>query len=84
MYVKEGNKQVVNLPKLCYSITDGQRKIIEFIQKNNVKSMTGFSSKVDVSTGMLYKHIKELKAMDIIEETAEGFQLTDYGKIVVL
>ncbi len=84
MYVKEENKQVVNLPKLCYSITEGQRKIIEFLSKHKVKSMADFSEKVDVSTGMLYKHIKELKAMDVVEETSDGLQLTDYGRIVVL
>ena len=84
MYVKEENKQVVNLPKLCYSITEGQRKIIEFLVKNKVKSMSDFSEKIDVSTGMLYKNIKELKSMDVIEETTEGIKLTDFGRIMVL
>jgi len=84
MYVKEENKQVVNLPKLCYSITDGQRKIIEFLVKNKVKSMSDFSEKIDVSTGMLYKNIKELKSMDVIEETSDGIKLTDFGRIMVL
>ncbi len=84
MYVKEENKQVVNLPKLSYSITPGQQKIIEFLLKNEVKSMSEFAEKVDVSKAMLYKHIKELKDMDVIEDTTEGFKLTDYGRIVVL
>jgi CRISPR-associated protein Csa3 len=86
MYVKEENKQVVNLPKLSYSITPGQQKIIEFLLKNEVRSMSEFAEKVDVSVSkaMLYKHIKELKDMDVIEDTTEGFKLTDYGRIVVL
>jgi len=84
MYVKEENKQVVNLPKLSYSITPGQHKIIEYLLNHKVNSMTEFSEKVGVSKAMLYKHIKELKDMDIIEETKEGLQLTDYGRIVVL
>ena len=84
MYVKEENKQVVNLPKLSYSITPGQHKIIEFLLKNEVRSMSEFAEKVDVSKAMLYKHIKELKDMDVIEDTTEGFKLTDYGRIVVL
>jgi len=84
MYVKEENKQVVNLPKLSYSITPGQQKIIEFLLKNDVRSMSEFAEKVDVSKAMLYKHIKELKDMDVIEDTTEGFKLTDYGRIVVL
>ena len=84
MYVKEENKQVVNLPKLSCSITPGQHKIIEFLLKNEVRSMSEFAEKVDVSKAMLYKHIKELKDMDVIEDTTEGFKLTDYGRIVVL
>ena len=83
-YVKDENKQVVNLPKLSYSITPGQHKIIEYLLNKKVESMAEFSEKVDVSKAMLYKHIKELKDMDIIEETSEGFKLTDYGRIVVL
>jgi len=84
IYVKEENKQVVNLPKLSYSITPGQQKIIEYLLKNEVRSMSEFAEKVDVSKAMLYKHIKELKDMDVIEDTSEGFKLTDYGRIVVL
>ena len=84
MYVKEENKQVVNLPKLSYSITGGQQKIIEFLAKHQVNSMTEFAEKVDVSKAMLYKHIKELKDMDILEETGDGLKLTDYGRISVL
>lgn len=84
MYVKEENKQIMNLPKLSYSITPGQFKIIDFLIKNEVKSMGDFSEKIDVSRAMLYKHIKELKSMDILEESAEGIKLTDYGRIVVL
>ncbi len=84
MYVKEENKQVVNLPKLSYSITPGQFKIVEYLSKHSVNSMSDFATKVDVSKAMLYKHIKELKDMDVVEETSEGLKLTDYGRIVVL
>ena len=84
MYVKEENKQVVNLPKLSYNITPGQLKIIESLLQGNAKSMADLAEKVDVSKAMLYKHIKELKDMDVVEDSKEGIQLTDYGRIVVL
>lgn len=83
-YVREESKQIMNLPKLSYNITSGQNKIIEFLLNNKVSSMNDFSKEVDISRAMLYKNIKELKAMDIIEETKNGFQLTDYGRIVIL
>ncbi|WP_231858399.1 CRISPR-associated CARF protein Csa3 [Methanococcus maripaludis] len=84
MYVKEENKQLVYLPKLSYQITPAQYKIIEYINKNKISSMAEFSENVNVSKAMLYKHVKELKDMDILEETPEGLNLTDYGRIVIL
>ena len=84
MYIKKENKQIVYLPRLSYSITPAQHKIIEFLLNKKVTSMADFSDKVEVSKAMLYKHIKELKDMDIIEETPDGLTLTDYGRIVVL
>ena len=83
-YVREESKQVMNLPKLSYNITSGQNKIIGFLLNNKISSMADFSKEVDISRAMLYKNIKQLKAMDIIEETKNGFQLTDYGRIVIL
>jgi len=83
-YVTEEDKQVISLPKVSYNLTSAQKRIVEFISNNKIRSMTDFSEEVDVSRGMLYKHIKELKDMDIIEDTPEGIKLTDYGKIVVM
>ena len=84
MYVKEENKQIIYLPKLSYQITPAQQKIIEYINKNKISSMAEFSENVGVSKAMLYKHVKELKDMDILEETPDGLKLTDYGRIVIL
>ncbi len=84
MYVKEEDKSIVSLPKLSYAITPGQYKIINFLHKNTIVSMLDLANKIDISRAMLYKNIKELKDMDIVENTKEGFQLTDYGRIVVL
>lgn len=84
MYVKEKNKQIVTLPRLSYSISPGQHKIINYLMNHEVRSMSDFSSDVGVSQAMLYKHIRELKDMDIIEDTKEGIKVTDYGRIVVL
>lgn len=84
MYVKEEDKSIVSLPKLSYSITPGQYKIVHYLHKNSIVSMIDLANKIDISRAMLYKHIKELKDMDVVENTKEGLQLTDYGRIVVL
>lgn len=84
MYVKEETKQVMNLPKLTYSVTPGQIKIIEFLACHKIKSMADFAAQINISKSLLYQSIKDLKRMDIIEETSDGIKLTEYGRIVVL
>ncbi|MBR9700193.1 CRISPR locus-related DNA-binding protein [Candidatus Woesearchaeota archaeon] len=84
MYVKEEDKSIISLPKLSYAITPGQNKIVHYLHKNSIVSMIDLANKIDISRAMLYKHIKELKDMDVIENTKDGLQLTDYGRIVVL
>lgn len=84
MYVKEEDKSIVSLPRLSYSITPGQHKIITHLLNHEVKSMSQFAQKIEVSQAMLYKHIRELKDMDVIEEAKDGLKVTDYGRIVVL
>lgn len=84
LYVKEENKQIMNLPKLSYNLTSGQHRLVEYLADNKIHSMAEFAEKIELSRGMLYKHIKELKDMDIIEETKQGIVLTDFGKIVML
>ncbi|PIN77710.1 hypothetical protein COV16_06540 [Candidatus Woesearchaeota archaeon CG10_big_fil_rev_8_21_14_0_10_34_8] len=84
MYVCEEDKRIVSLPKVSYNLTDGQRKVVDYLASNNIKSLMDFSEKIDISRAMVYKYIKELKDMDIIEETEDGYKLTDYGRIVIL
>ena len=84
MYVKEEDKSVISLPRLSYSITPGQHKIITHLLNHDITSMSQFARKIGMSQAMLYKHIRELKDMDIVEEAKEGLKVTDYGRIVVL
>jgi DNA-binding MarR family transcriptional regulator len=72
------------LPRLSYSVTPGQHKAIAYLLNHEVKSMSQFARKIGVSQAMLYKHIRELKDMDIIEEAKDGLKVTDYGRIAVL
>lgn len=84
MYVKEEDKSIVSLPRLSYSVTPGQHKIITHLLNHEVLSMSQFAQKIDISHAMLYKHLRELKDMDIVEEAKDGLKVTDYGKLVVL
>lgn len=84
MYIKEEDKSIVSLPRLSYSLSPGQHKIVNYLVNHEVISMSRFATKIELSQAMLYKHIRELKEMDIVEDTKEGLKVTDYGRIVVL
>lgn len=84
LYVCEEDKRIISLPKVSYNLTEGQKKVVDYLAQHQITNLMDFSDKIDVSRAMVYKYIKELKDMDIIEETADGYVLTDYGRIVVL
>ena len=84
MYVKEEDKSIISLPRLSYSVTSGQRKVVMHLLNHEIHSMSQFARKIRLSKAMLYKHIRELKKMDVIEEGKNGLKVTDYGKVVVL
>ena len=84
MYVKEEDKSIISLPRLSYSVTSGQRKVVMHLLNHEIHSMSQFARKIRLSKAMLYKHIRELKKMDVIEEEKNGLKVTDYGRIAVL
>lgn len=83
-YVNPENNSILILPKMGYSLTEGQRKLVEHLQDNKINSVMGAAGKLGISRGAIYRYIKELKDMSILEESDGEFSLTDYGKIVVL
>lgn len=83
-YINPEDNSILILPKMGYSLTDGQRKLIDHIQNNKIKSIMDAASKLNISRGAIYRHIKELKDMNILDESDGDFHLTDYGKIVML
>lgn len=84
VYVTEETKQIVTLPKLSYQLSESQRKVIDYIHKNQIISMDDFANKIGVSKPMLYKNIKDLKERNILYESETGLKLTDTGRIVSL
>ncbi|MFQ5620864.1 MAG: CRISPR-associated CARF protein Csa3 [Candidatus Nanoarchaeia archaeon] len=71
------------LPKLSFNLTESQKLVLEAIGNSKFKSHTELAEKVEISKAMLYRNIKDLEDMGLIE-TEEGFKLTDAGRIAVL
>ncbi|OYT32588.1 CRISPR-associated transcriptional regulator Csa3 [Candidatus Woesearchaeota archaeon] len=80
---EEDKTKVIYLPKLSFKLTESQKKILEFIEDGEYKSISDLSKKIDISTAMLYRAIDELKNMDLIN-VEKGLKLTEAGKIARL
>ncbi|HLD04780.1 MAG TPA: hypothetical protein VJG90_03590 [Candidatus Nanoarchaeia archaeon] len=62
---------------------ESQQKVIESIQDGKFKSVLDMADKIEISRGMLYRNIKELQDLGLLEEN-DGLKLTDAGRISVL
>jgi len=82
-FPEENANDVVYLPRLSFHLTESQKTILEHLHKGKFQSITDLAEKIDLSKGMLYRAIDELKDMDLLT-TDDGLKLTDAGKIARL
>src|SRR3989344_5825679 len=73
---EENKSSVVYLPRLNFKLTESQKKVLEYIDTGKFESLADLAEKIDLSKGMLYRNIDELRDMDLIT-TEEGLKLTD-------
>jgi CRISPR-associated protein Csa3 len=84
MYLpEEKGKDVVYLPKLSFRLTESQKDILEKLEKGSFNTIPELAKVANMSQGMLYRAIDELKDMDLIS-VEDGIKLTDAGKIARL
>lgn len=79
----EDRTSVVYLPKLSFNLTDSQKRILEYLEKDDYTSHAELAKKLGVSRAMFYKNIKDLQDMDLIT-IENGLHLTDAGRIAGL
>ena len=81
----EDKKSVVYLPKLTFKLTLSQKTILKEIEKHEFENLTEFGEKIELSTGMLYRALNELKDHGFVDtDDNKGWVLTDAGKIARL
>ena len=83
-FPEEENMPVVYLPKMCFSLSDSERKVLDYINADDYKNISELAKKIDISTGMLYRAIDSLKKNDFLIDDEKGLRLTDAGKIARL
>jgi len=80
-YNPEDKGPVIYLPILSFKLNDSQKKILESLDKKKIENYAELADDTELSTAMVYRSLDELKDMDFVESTNEGFKLTDAGKI---
>jgi len=76
----EKDSSPIYLPKLYFQLTESQKRVLEYLEAGNFTTLMELSEKVDSSRAMLYRNIKELEEMGLVED----LKLTDAGKIARL
>jgi len=81
VYVTEEDKNIIDLPILNFGISKTKRIILEEIKQgeNNVKNL---STRIGISRGMTYNHIRELREMGLIDP--ETLNITSAGELAII
>lgn len=79
-YPQERESEPVFLPKLQFNLNVSQKKVLEYLGEGKFSSLMDLSEKIDISRAMLYRNVKELEEMGLVDD----LKLTDAGKIARL
>ncbi|AIS31961.1 MULTISPECIES: CRISPR-associated CARF protein Csa3 [Methanobacterium] len=81
VYITEEDKNIIDLPILNFGISKTKRIILEELNdgENNVKNL---STKIGISRGMTYNHIRELREMGLIDQ--KSLQITSAGELAII
>ena len=81
VYVTEEEKQIIELPILNFGMSQTKKRILEELEKDGT-SVKDLSEKIEISRGMTYNHLRELRAMGFIDR--EKLEITTAGKLAII
>jgi len=81
IFVDNSTKEVVDLPILKYGISSTKKEILKCLIEgcNSVKQL---SIEINISRGMTYNHIRELRDMGLIDK--EVLEITTAGRLAII
>ncbi|MDD2340966.1 MAG: CRISPR-associated CARF protein Csa3 [Methanosarcina sp.] len=80
VYVTEEDSFMIDFPVLSFNLSNTKKLILEEIQKG-VSAVAQLAATAEISKGMTYNHLRELKAMGYIADGENGYMITDAGRI---
>lgn len=84
VYVSEQPKKIVSIPKVEYSINDGQRNILNMIITKPGITTLDIVNNQELSQGIIYKYVKQLLDNNAIDKKGDKLYITDFGSILAL
>jgi CRISPR-associated protein Csa3 len=81
VYITEEDKNIIELPKLNFGISKTKRVILEEVESGE-NSVNNLATKIGISRGMTYNHIRELREMGLIDQNA--LKITSAGELAII
>lgn len=78
---EEDKSAVVYLPILSFRLNESQQIILDNIDRKKISTYADLAKETGLSNAMVYRSLDELKNIDFVEVTDNGFKITDAGKI---
>jgi len=75
------DKKIVELPKLSFGLSSSKRELLEEIADRKGRSINDISKKLDKTRGMIYQHLKELRAVGYVDDK---FEITLAGRLALI
>jgi CRISPR-associated protein Csa3 len=81
VYITEEDKNIIELPKLNFGISKTKRVILEEVESGE-NSVNNLATKIGISRGMTYNHIRELREMGLIDQNS--LKITSAGELAII
>jgi CRISPR-associated protein Csa3 len=81
VFVDDSKKEIMDLPILKYGISSTKKEILKCLI-DGCKSVKDLSDKINISRGMTYNHIRELRDMGLIDK--EVLEITTAGRLAIV
>lgn len=78
-FKEEGGK--LRIPMLEVSMAENKKRVLKMVSEG-INNIDELESNLDISKGMVYNHVRDLKEKGYIEEINEGLKTTESGKLV--
>lgn len=82
VYITKENKEIIELPKLRFTLSNKQRKILGFLEKNPNSNIYDLMKAISCSRANVYRQLTQLKEFGYVTDNL--YKVSDAGKFALL